>query len=969
MPNRALLIGVPEYDSDAINNLDFVPNDLNHLGGALANVGYEISTLGGPGDRSPTHNAILTGVYEFCRHELHEDEVAIIYFSGHGLHYQGRDYLVPADATLGDELIEQVMVPLDFSAVYEQSRAAAIFFFIDACREGIELGEKSSLGYREWSHGKLEAVRSQQSAYVFSCGPGEVSRFVPGDSGFSLFTRALAETFEARPGVTLTFGRVRKELQRRVDALADRYEKKRQSVRVIAEGGAEDEDLSGVQLATTGLRKDPTRAGQPNVDIEAISEFTISDDDLKLFSYDLDGTAPWLEGAVPVIHLLRASAALGRSIGSIVTRLAEFEPLGITIPPLDLDGYEERTLEHADLVIFPSHLEDRSARPGEIAPVHILYAASRLQKPVDAVLRRLELFKPLGIDVPDVDPAQVKGLMVDRRDLTILSAMLDAAQPWIKGNVDVIHVLRAANELGESVGFILDRLAAFAPCGITLPEGIDPAAHDLTISDDDIVLLSEDADGEDPWVQSPVPVGHILCAAMTKEVPVGTVVSQLRRFEAVGIQLPEIDEEATADLEVERGDVSAVSRDFDGISPWLEGPIPSARLIVTAHHDKQSVGAVFDRLKRYEAAGLELPEIDRDAAGELFVSDEDMRLLTAGEGEEEWLSDEIPIAHLLYAANRFDETVAEAAERARRFEAVGLTIPTVDADAVSDLRVEERDLILLSTDLDGMGPWISQDVTWFHLLRAARRLEEPLDRVVTRLRKFAPVGYAVPTRGKGPIKGLTVSEQDLALLSRDLDGYAPWVGETGVSFMHVFRASAKFGEPVAAILERLRPFLALGLILPDVDGDELGSLQVTDEDLIVLSENLDGTAPWVRRLPIGHVLAAAHVRGEPVGTILKQLKRFAGLGLPLPELGDRPGKARISEQDLVLLSRGLDARGPWLEGDVPVVHLLKAANRLEEPVGETLERLHKLESLNAIRLSPAFGEAPGAWRRRLRRMV
>ena len=70
----------------------------------------------------------------------------MFYFSGHGIHYQGKDYLVPSDADLDDaECIQDYLIPTDLGEIVnlDSCNAQTIIFFIDACREGIKLAWKS----------------------------------------------------------------------------------------------------------------------------------------------------------------------------------------------------------------------------------------------------------------------------------------------------------------------------------------------------------------------------------------------------------------------------------------------------------------------------------------------------------------------------------------------------------------------------------------------------------------------------------------------------------------------------------------------------------------------------------------------------------------------------------------------------------------------------------------------------------
>lgn len=968
MSGRALLMGVSEYDSDAIQDLEFVANDLTSLGDALTNIGYETTLLGASGKRSPTHNSIIHSVNDFCRNDVQDDEIAILYFSGHGLHYHGKDYLVPSDATLGDEIIEQVMVPLDFAAAYEQSRASTILFFVDACREGVDLGEKGGLGYQQWTQGKRETVRDQQSAYVYACGPGEVCRYVGGPEGFSLFSRALAEILqEPRSALPMTFGRVRNEVQKRLDELADQHRKERQNVRIVSESGTSEGNLLAIQLSTGGLRAGAIESNQPSVDVEAIGDLTITEEDVRLMSYDQSGSAPWIEGTVPIVHILRSAAALERPVDSVIARLQDFEPVGIKVPDVNLEIAAQIELDRDDLVLLPSG-EDFAAYQAEISAIQVLYAANRLGRPVDEILGRLRRFEAVGIKLPEIDPGTVRGLMVNERDLTMLSTDLDRQYPWLQGEVPVVHILKVAKYLEEPVGAVVARLRNFEPCGISISLEVDDYIDRFMVSEDDLRILSENLEVGGPWLESPVPIGHVMYVANKDDQTIGEALGRLSRFEPFGFEMPRVDGNAAA-LTVPKEDLVLISRDLDGIAPWVGGEIPAARLLAAANKFDESVGSVCERIGRYQGAGLShSPMGEGTAAADLVITDEDMLLLSGSDAADPSLLmyDVLPVAHVLYVAHELDESVDEAAGRATRLESVGVAAPAINWEGAQGLRVSDEDIRLLSADLDGERPWIEQEVDWFHLLRAAHALDETLDRVVARIAKFEAIGYSVPDVD-GEIAGLTISDEDLTALSRDLDSYEPWIGDGPVEALHLMEASSTLDEPIGDVIDRIRRFEPLGIALPDITNDAL-SLQVKNEDLIVLSQDLDAAAPWVgREIPMGHILAAASKRGEEVGKIVDQLRRFEGLGFVVPPVDERGAKLRFGGEDLVLLSRNLDARPPWAEHEIPVIHLLRAASHLGEPVKQTFERLRRLETVDAVTLMPFFAEPSRSWRRRAHR--
>ncbi|NEP11048.1 MAG: hypothetical protein F6K14_12705 [Symploca sp. SIO2C1] len=241
---RALLIGVPEYESDAIKNLPVVCQDLEALNFSLEQSGYRVSSLGTDNASQLTRNKIRYSLRRECR-EAKGIEILLLYFSGHGLHYNGRDYLVPADAFLDDpESIEEYLVSTDLSNIIDQADAKTIIFVIDACREGVKLGVKQTY-LASWSRGERNKASKRNFVVVFACGSGQVSQYVRGEAGFSLFSKALAEVLDPQhPACTL--GEVLEATKSRLDALVTEHGKQAQQIHYCFESLVDTTPLSQV---------------------------------------------------------------------------------------------------------------------------------------------------------------------------------------------------------------------------------------------------------------------------------------------------------------------------------------------------------------------------------------------------------------------------------------------------------------------------------------------------------------------------------------------------------------------------------------------------------------------------------------------------------------------------------------------------------------------------------------------------
>ncbi|NES23994.1 MAG: caspase family protein [Symploca sp. SIO3E6] len=241
---RALLIGVPEYESDRIEDLPVVCKDLEVLNSSLEQSGYLVRSLGGDNAAQLTRNRIINSLRRECR-EARGVDILLLYFSGHGLHYNGRDYLVPADAFLDDpEYIEEYLVSTDLSNIIDQADAKTIIFVIDACREGVKLEVKQTY-LTAWSRGERRKASRRNFVVVFACGSGQMSQYIGGEAGFSLFSKALAEVLAPQhPACTL--GEVLEATKSRLDAFVTQHLKQPQQIHYSCESLVDTTPLSQV---------------------------------------------------------------------------------------------------------------------------------------------------------------------------------------------------------------------------------------------------------------------------------------------------------------------------------------------------------------------------------------------------------------------------------------------------------------------------------------------------------------------------------------------------------------------------------------------------------------------------------------------------------------------------------------------------------------------------------------------------
>jgi hypothetical protein len=241
---KALLLGVP--DADNLSKLPMVNGDIALVRSALESSNYAIETAGLTPETRLTRTQLLYRVRQFAR-SAQEGDTLILFYSGHGLHHEGLDYLVPVDGIFDDpDMLPQYLVPIDFPGLFDDCLADTILVIIDACREGINLAvypDTKSASLHPWSEGRIARSRRKQLTYIYSCRAGEYSRYVEGPDGFSIFTRALANVLGPEHPAT-TLADIEDALQNQVDLVSKQFGKARQTVRIRSErdAGANQDD-------------------------------------------------------------------------------------------------------------------------------------------------------------------------------------------------------------------------------------------------------------------------------------------------------------------------------------------------------------------------------------------------------------------------------------------------------------------------------------------------------------------------------------------------------------------------------------------------------------------------------------------------------------------------------------------------------------------------------------------------------
>lgn len=158
MPMRALLLvlvlvaGLPAWVGDAWaqgrrvvlavgigpgyqyqNRLSATPNDARLVAGTLAGLGF-VASGGGP-LVDPDKRSFDAAVAQFGR-DAQGAEIAVFYYSGHGMQIDGRNWMIPTDgrSVRPADLARQHVGLHDVMAAIEQAKPKLALIILDACR-------------------------------------------------------------------------------------------------------------------------------------------------------------------------------------------------------------------------------------------------------------------------------------------------------------------------------------------------------------------------------------------------------------------------------------------------------------------------------------------------------------------------------------------------------------------------------------------------------------------------------------------------------------------------------------------------------------------------------------------------------------------------------------------------------------------------------------------------------------------
>ena len=191
----ALVIGNNDYDHKSLPDLNNAWKDASDMAAKLKGLGFEVILKLNASEREMNRSI---GVFSG---RLSGGDTGLVFYAGHGIQSDGRNYLIPSDAEIEieDDLLSEAITAERFLSAMNNAGVALSVMILDACRD-------NPLPKRRRSAARGLAVvnvpkGASGTVVLYSAGPGQTAEDGP-RGGNGVFTGALLKTLD-KPGLKL----------------------------------------------------------------------------------------------------------------------------------------------------------------------------------------------------------------------------------------------------------------------------------------------------------------------------------------------------------------------------------------------------------------------------------------------------------------------------------------------------------------------------------------------------------------------------------------------------------------------------------------------------------------------------------------------------------------------------------------------------------------------------------------------
>jgi hypothetical protein len=204
----ALVIGNAAYPQYPLKN---PLNDARGMAEVLNKSHFEVTLLENAGRRKMEETISAFGK------RLYNGDVGLFYFAGHGVQFEGSNYLIPVDAVINDE-VDVKYEAVNASRILDKMKQAkndVNIVILDACRNNPFASSDRAAGGSA-SRGLTKMFSPVGSFVAYATAPGSVSADGNGEHG--IYTKYLLK-FMQEPGLTIeqVFKKVRKAVRHETD--------------------------------------------------------------------------------------------------------------------------------------------------------------------------------------------------------------------------------------------------------------------------------------------------------------------------------------------------------------------------------------------------------------------------------------------------------------------------------------------------------------------------------------------------------------------------------------------------------------------------------------------------------------------------------------------------------------------------------------------------------------------------------
>ncbi|GAA4356552.1 hypothetical protein GCM10023165_49690 [Variovorax defluvii] len=179
----ALVVGNAQYPKVPLANPE---NDARLMAGNLRRLGFEVNL-----QLNVNVLQFRRALREFARRVQQDDAVAVLYYAGHGVQIDGRNFLLPVDINLRDqEEVKDESVDIEelFLSRIDKAGSYPRIVILDACRDNPFAAKTRNIR----SAGGLAEMGARGTLIAFASAPGAPAEDGPGGTN-SVYTQALAE--------------------------------------------------------------------------------------------------------------------------------------------------------------------------------------------------------------------------------------------------------------------------------------------------------------------------------------------------------------------------------------------------------------------------------------------------------------------------------------------------------------------------------------------------------------------------------------------------------------------------------------------------------------------------------------------------------------------------------------------------------------------------------------------------------